>query len=76
MGCHAVRCRVTKAHHLQAVIPFEEPPRMPEKWCSQCRKFHPATLDSFYSNKYKPDGLSEECKKCNNAARAGRLKKA
>lgn len=49
------------------------PKVIPEKWCSQCRKYK--VVDEFYSNKARDDGLGVYCKKCSNRNRVARYRK-
>ena len=41
----------------------------PEKFCPQCRKFHP--YKEFNKNKARFDGYSSECKECVNVNQIG-----
>jgi len=37
---------------------------MKTKICTKCRKEFPATVEFFYKDKYKSDGLASQCKSC------------
>lgn len=39
------------------------------KRCLVCREILPKTTQYYYRNQYKPDGLCEVCKPCDNAYR-------
>src|SRR5712691_10468644 len=45
---------------------------IPQKTCYKCKKPFPATLDFFYSDKRKKDGLSSRCKQCREVGRKPR----
>lgn len=42
------------------------PLSIPQKQCSDCRKFYQADKSHFYSDRSKTDGLSTKCKSCKN----------
>jgi hypothetical protein len=44
------------------------------KWCGACGKNKP--IKEFYSNISKPNGLSSECRSCNNSHRVARRRNA
>ena len=47
----------------------DEERELKEKFCYRCRKYYPSTADYFYRKFVKFDGLSDECKKCDNTMR-------
>lgn len=44
--------------------PISPSQAVPQKRCSRCKKYQPATNDFFASNRSQPDGFQNQCKIC------------
>ena len=66
------KSRVPKKRGRSIVIPDFEPT---DKFCPNCRKWH-NIKSGFYSNAARKDGAGTHCKKCENAMRSDRRKRA
>ena len=45
-----------------------------DKWCWKCQQYKDKS--QFYSDAGRPSGIKDECKQCDNKARAERFRKA
>ena len=71
MGMGYCRCGVTEAESHKVVVPDSEAEN--EKWCPRCSQY--LSIDCFYSNIDRYDGLSDICKLCDNKARVIRRRR-
>lgn len=42
---------------------------MAAKQCTRCKEWYPGTPEYFHRDKYKPDGITVRCKKCQCATK-------
>jgi hypothetical protein len=62
-GRNLALCHVPERHHApKAQAMSEQAKRAAEKWCNACRRW--VTIEGFYRNRARRDGLSSECKAC------------
>ena len=58
---------VPASHSGKIIVPWEPDPRITDKWCYRCRRFKP--FSEFHRNVVRNDGLSGECRLCDNMIR-------
>jgi len=63
----------TESLSRKIIVPWEPEERDTHKWCYRCRRFKP--YEDFYKKAMRYDGLSGECKLCDNAVRLESLRK-